>query len=458
MIGKPDYSSSKKDIKVFSFYGPGCGKFISGLPMGDGTDFRIKERYQEYKDCGFDMLMLENDSPYNGEDWETCKTKEIMDICYEIGLRVIVYDDRLYRMAKFEFYGLYGKTFEGNYLPDQAAVNALVAEYMKDYANHPAFYGILLVDEPSPTNYPNVIQVSKGVKAYNKDAYIHVCLLPYECTSPAYLYLINQFQDIDDIGYDDYMWGSANHGESAMNRQYLAKLERAKKMSQDRGLKLATTTLQVFGGPGIVDHVSGCGFRSIGEREIRYQAYATLAFIPDKMCYYHYWPSMYVNAEEVKKSVCIMNEYGEKILYNEVQTVNREIKRLGKVMANFEVLGTNYYSTSPFPNHISTKNDFAQEDLKIEADETPVLVNTLFDKENACKAYYLFNCSDPLLKVDAAIILQIKDVTHLQIYDRQGTREVALEDGKMSVVIPTTEGILIIPYKINEKDKKEDIK
>ena len=49
-----------KEMEIFAFYGPGNGKYINDSPMGDGTDKRTKERYKEYKNCGFDILLLEN--------------------------------------------------------------------------------------------------------------------------------------------------------------------------------------------------------------------------------------------------------------------------------------------------------------------------------------------------------------------------------------------------------------
>ena len=88
-----------KGIDIFAYYGPGDGKYSDGSIMGDGTDFRIKERYIEYKNCGFDILLLEDEACYNGEDWQTSKIKEIMDICHEIGLRVIVLDRRINLLA-----------------------------------------------------------------------------------------------------------------------------------------------------------------------------------------------------------------------------------------------------------------------------------------------------------------------------------------------------------------------
>ena len=95
----PNYFNSTENIKMYAFYGPGNGLYRDGTPMGDGTDMRTKERYQEYKDCGFDILLLENEAAYRGEDWETSKVKEIMDIAFEVGLDVVVFDTRIWQLA-----------------------------------------------------------------------------------------------------------------------------------------------------------------------------------------------------------------------------------------------------------------------------------------------------------------------------------------------------------------------
>ena len=63
----PDYSDSTTNFNLYAFYGPAD----PGHKNGNGVDFRTKERYQEYKDAGFNILLIENEAAYDGQEWET---------------------------------------------------------------------------------------------------------------------------------------------------------------------------------------------------------------------------------------------------------------------------------------------------------------------------------------------------------------------------------------------------
>jgi sugar phosphate isomerase/epimerase len=107
----PDYSNCTKEIDLYAFYGPSDGKYMNGTPMGDGTDFRVKERYQEYKDCGFDILLLLGNDTYNGEEFETSDLKMNLELCAKVGLKAIVHDKRLHDLSMQE-HSLIGKEFD----------------------------------------------------------------------------------------------------------------------------------------------------------------------------------------------------------------------------------------------------------------------------------------------------------------------------------------------------------
>ena len=443
----PDYSKCTKDIDLYAFYPPSDGKYMNGTPMGDGTDFRVKERYQEYKDCGFNVLLLENEAPYRGEEWETSKAKEIMDIAHEIGLRVIVYDERIFHLAISTPYGLYGKVHKGTLLKDQDDVNALVAGYMKDYSLHPAYYGVYLMDEPNLALIPNVCQINKAIRTCCPKSFVHMCLMGGEASSNITRQIMDEY-GVKDLCFDDYMWQYLETFENKrMNRMYFYKLEQLAQLCAQTDRKFASCTLQCFGGTfsGAYNGARGIGFDQQDEEKLRYQAYATMAFCPDKLMYFHYWASKYSGDVD---STSIMDAYGNKQLYNEVKELNQEIRALGKVLVNFKFKGVHFYMNDRTPYYyILTANDFTLQGVQVEVKENPaVLVSELYDKERDTTAYMLFNATQPQKRETANFAITFEGKENAIVYTRGIPTTVALKDGKMEVALPSTEGILVIPY------------
>jgi len=123
-VGAPDYSNSDKKLNMYAFLGPTSGTYVTanGTTVV-GEDNRTKERYQEYKDCGFDvLLLLGNADLYAGSDrfivvtdenkddliaaeteyYEKNRLNVTLDICNEIDLKTIVFDDRVHQLTTVE--------------------------------------------------------------------------------------------------------------------------------------------------------------------------------------------------------------------------------------------------------------------------------------------------------------------------------------------------------------------
>ena len=84
----PDYSSYSNRFNFYCYAPPNAGtwKADDGSTMYSGEDFRTVERYKEYKDCGFDTLMVQSSGNYQGEDFETSDLKMVMDRAYAAGI------------------------------------------------------------------------------------------------------------------------------------------------------------------------------------------------------------------------------------------------------------------------------------------------------------------------------------------------------------------------------------
>ena len=103
----------------FDFYGynsPWDGRyFYDGVEYFLGEDFRSVKRYKEYKNVGFNILLLQHRNSYNGEDFETSACKKCMDTAYKAGIfKVIVSDNRLKDLCEEkELVGINGRFKRG---------------------------------------------------------------------------------------------------------------------------------------------------------------------------------------------------------------------------------------------------------------------------------------------------------------------------------------------------------
>ena len=187
----PDYSAYNHKMSFYCYNPPNDGTWYidkTQNPAVKGTageDFRTVERYKEYKDCGFDILMMQSSGRYNGEVWETSDTKMVMDRAYQAGLeKIIVTDGRLQRLSEGcvsvneqgvpdptsttyvylsdknrdsvkQLIDLVGEGLVGEHSPfkTEEQLDEYVKACMTPYMNYQGFYGVQLKDEP---NYKHV--------------------------------------------------------------------------------------------------------------------------------------------------------------------------------------------------------------------------------------------------------------------------------------------------------------
>lgn len=430
-----------KSTEIFAFYGPGDGKYQNGKPMGDGTDFRIKERYQEYKDCGFDILLLENEATYNGEPFETCKVKEIMDICAEIGLKVIVLDRRIYNLA---VKGYQDKTIDGVTVTTQDDLVKLISYYIKDYSKHPAFMGVYIMDEPSAEILDRVSRIIGALKTAKPDCYVHICN-----TSSGAIYPKNgEFIKRDkwgEITCDMYLFEFYETLKNPkLTRCFFLWMEKIKRLTQQYGIDFTAVTLQCFGGE-LLNGCTGIGWRPVDKYDMRYQAYASLMFYPTRLAWFYYWPSKYDDNQ--KNCQCsIMGEHGEKRLYDEAKEINAEIKAVSKVMNNFEFRGINAAKDKKSKNYYYLNDiDYVFTDMTVEKIKGETVITEGYDKNNGLFGFTVLNSVPPDKRKNTVITLSFKNSDEIVVYKRGVPTTEKLKDGKYKIKLPCGEGVFIVP-------------
>ena len=163
-----------RELSVSSFIPPPNGRRIhNGLLIWD-KDFRTLERYQEYKDCGFTEILFAGEDRYLGEPYETSDIKKMLDMAYEVGLKAILVDKRILHISLKSVKSPLEEFFKG----DEKAFADFIANCIKDYQNHPAFYGVAIIDEPTIEKAGVVKELTKAIKTANSEVFVHTCFLP----------------------------------------------------------------------------------------------------------------------------------------------------------------------------------------------------------------------------------------------------------------------------------------
>ena len=163
--------------KHFDFYG--YNSPTSGLYYADdeiytlGEDFRNVKRYKEYKNVGFNILLLQHENSYSGEDWDKSACKKCMENGFKAGLdRIIVSDTRLKDLCEVPV--LIGEN--GRFTNEEEFLSYLKG-CISPYMNHQGFYGVQLFDEPKYSYLDNYAKVYIGLKKIKPSIKIQANLL-----------------------------------------------------------------------------------------------------------------------------------------------------------------------------------------------------------------------------------------------------------------------------------------
>ena len=175
----PDYSAYTDQFDFMAYGGFSSGKFtIDGMIYDVGESYITVEALQEYKDCGMEVILGGTETQVNNP--ETDKTwLTALDLCQEVGLRMIVRDNMIRAMGE-KLTPIVG---EGYQFATEEELDAYIYDRMKWYFKHPAYEGIVLLDEPTNEEvmagaygavYHSVRRVSEQ---HGVDTYIHANLM-----------------------------------------------------------------------------------------------------------------------------------------------------------------------------------------------------------------------------------------------------------------------------------------
>ncbi len=284
---------------LYAYSGPTDGTYtVDGVNYGVGTDFRTEERYAQYAAAGLNVLLLQGNDPYRGESWGISQTKKNMDNAQAAGLWVIVFDQRLHDLCL-------NKTLVGAgpecQFATQADLVAYVKACVKDYAVHPAFYGIQLKDEPRNEYLESVGALYRAIKAVLPDAFVQVNLFPMNASANRdhyfgtagdntlesnYRQYLNHFLDCtgaDYVLYDNYPFLNEN-GELYIRPDHIAGLVLASSVAKERAVQLYNVAQSCA-----MDVNSVSKIRVPSRADMLWQVNLLLAFGVKQIAYFTYW-------------------------------------------------------------------------------------------------------------------------------------------------------------------------
>ena len=468
MKNAPNYSNSEYRLDMHAHCSPTDGHYIdeNGNPQYSGQDYRTLERYTEYKNCGFDTLLLLGNDPYRGEDFETSQLKKNLDNAQTAGLKVIVFDLRLHDLSSNETGGVQGDSLigEGKQFSSQNELNAYVNELTAPYRDHPAFYGLTLKDEPVYAKLKSVGQVYRAIKSVNENIYVKVVLLPFMDESgwiPSYTddktekvpfnaykdYVEKFFEETQakNLVYDDYPFRKLRNSENSefIRKNYLQNIQYMSDTAEKHGAEL-TLIIQSFS--------MKAGIRKVSEADIRWQINTALSMGVRNIVYFTYW--MHVNQQAGPgyegKDSAIMDNFGNKILYDEVQKVNAESQKLAKIVLNYKYQKSYYNFTSIAPpTYFVGLADVEELDgiEEIEIEET-TLINQMYDEEKGLYGYFILNETDPFFKKENKVTVKFADeYKYLMVVNRGEATYRKLDKNNSAVFeLDVGDGCFVIPY------------
>lgn len=441
----------QQSMHIMAYTPPTNGKLnISGIKYYMGEDFRTLERYKEYRDCGFDIIMQAGETKYTGEPFETSELKFMMDLAQQADLKFLVFDQRILDIAGNQVYGendlLCGR-FE-----TKEELNDYVLSCMKSYMDHPAFYGVIIGDEPPCAAAYNLRNICDAIKSARPGTYIHNCFLPllpksrYESTEffpnepdlkegEAFRRYIETMisTGIGPFDYDDYPFGMWK-GKNAFNKNWIRNLQIASETTRKNNVDLYFT-IQSFSS-GLNDEL-----RKVDLDDIMYQVNLALGFAVKQISYFTYW--RFQTRREFFHTSAIMNDDGSKIIYDEVKAANAYIQKVFPFVKDYCYAKTQlvYAGGKPraFKNVKNKKIEFFE---SITASEI-TLVNELICGK--MRAYMIFNATDTYEKKSDRVELMLKKNVDTVSALVQGKEcKLPVVKGKISVELAPGEAIWIL--------------
>ena len=480
--GAPDYSQTGEQFTTFAYHAVRHNWYNSNA-TGFQTlpeSLMTKEKLQEYKDAGFNVLFCNYVFDYNGESGRTVSygstspysILDIMDMSHELGLKVIISEQNLRRLVDAAGDGsLIDETLASpmanlsspTKFQSEEDLQAYIKRLLDDVADHPAFYGVITKDEPFYQSLPGYGEIYKAIKACYPNAYVHANLLPMTATAEyryaengksmglensykKYLSDFYKYSNADCITYDDYPILGNNSDQATIKTEHLRNAQIVAEFCKEKGLRYQ----KVF---------QTCSFktgswicRTPTQRDMYWQMNIGMAMGVKTYSYWSYYPVTNAGGETYVETASFLNQKGEKNqLYYWMQDIHAEMQGTAEALMNFEYQGLRTYKMSPMPGVFGYIAGLENNDLKYVSEVTQssngiILVTELYDKDEDQYGYYVVNITDPTQSTEIDVTVKFDQFTKVQTYSKGEPTNSFLKGGATTFSLATGQGVFLLPY------------
>lgn len=393
---------SSKQFPLYGYSGPHSGNWnLDGVNYFTGEDFRNVKRFKEYKDAGFNRIMLAYDTKYEGEPWETSKTKKALDDCASVGIKeVMFFDLRIVSLTWIDG-GIVG---ENKKFADDKSLDRYVADCIKPYKDHPSFFGLVLGDEPPYRRFASYGDVFRSIKRIAPEIYLHCNLLPLTTLAfankafPEGGTLFDRYEKyldsfITETGCDYIMYDQYPFCSVWTVRNYFFKgLQIAIDLCKRRNIKLCFVAQSC----GVLANQSRYMYMP-DEKQLCYQLNLLLGFGVKDLGYFTYWSKQDNNTkgEVFPDGEACMTRNGEKTpTYYQIQKLNDYVKTLTPLLLSFEYEKTfckiiRVGTEMSYLDHI--KSETLEDIADITSDFGAVIASKSINKNTGERLYFITN-------------------------------------------------------------------
>ena len=480
----PDYSASKKQFTTWAYAAVYDGWWQTidennqtiRLENSEATPVAVttKASLQEYKEAGFNTLLINYVAPYNSltERWEGSRTKEIMDWSAELGLQCILFESSIRGLANTHESLINPEKADGKkFFNSQDELNAYVYNNVKEVIAHPAFYGFSVLDEPPYTVFPAFGQVYEAVQACAPGAFVNMNLLgmgtdhnsntktkycegagqmPIYDAYMKHIELYAEHTKAPYIQVDVYPIRGTDEEPTltgnALRTPYVL-AEFCKERDMDLYYVLQSSGFTV----GFNDAVTPI-CRNPKKRDMYWQTNVAMAFGVKSYSYWGYYPVVNTASEHYDQTSSFLDIAGNKNeMYYWMQDIHEEMQQTAKAILNFEYQTANVFYKAPISGyklHLSgfEKNNYKKL-LSYEAEtEGGYLLTEFYDKGNDRYGYFLVNVADPAYAGSGKVKMTFDGYNKVQLYDRGQVSNKAIAKSTLTLELGVGQGMFIIPY------------
>ncbi len=417
------------------------GAWVAPPPAKDGDgDFLYitEDHYQDIADSGIDTIY----SLY--ERGQTEAQLEALDMAEKAGID--------YYLSHPSLAGLFqgvidpaGDIIEADYQDDVE----LMLDILEPYESHPAFKGILVIDEPGAAPFPGLGVFKGAFREHFPDKDFYINLYPTYSSfaqrdERSYVEYIDEYIEYVDpsfLSYDHYPLMKSGD-QPIITSDYLMNLEIIAEKTDEADIPF-WLFLQTIG----FTQSTGSQWRTPDESMLRWQMMNSLAFGAEGIQHFTYWTPTATNESFTTGMV---DRNGEKTdVYYGAQTINREIRAMEEAYLRYEWAGNMTYSPGeevPQQFRMLASVRESHEGIRSLEADTDVLVG-IFEREDYEKdAFIIVNFDDPALENNSHIDIRFDDADNVIVFHQGQRIDQTLEKGRFEYDLEPGDGIFVIPY------------